>query len=242
MTSSALEHSVPEQLFSTAENPAQGISTVKALKIANDQGIPIYTVNQQNIATTLPQLQIDQQSKEDIQNAVNAGKVVTVSKTNISYNGWVGVGYIITNPETGAGAYMISGGTSGADLMFALGTLILVLQILMFAPFFVTLFSSILIGLMISSCSSQQLNPATFLIGLFAGAGSAGLLSSLLTPQLLTMSISAIVATPFGIGFIVLASMLILMFVALQAAYGLYGYIRIDDRNYYLNIIRKYKV
>ena len=116
MTSSALEHSVPEQLFSTPDSPAQGISTVKALKIANDQGIPIYTVNQQNIAITLPQLQINQQVKDDIVNAVNAGKVVTVSKTNISFNGWNGCGYIITNPETGAGAYMISGGTNGMYL------------------------------------------------------------------------------------------------------------------------------
>lgn len=113
MTSSALEHSVPEQLFSTPDSPAQGISTVKALKIANDQGIPIYTINQQNLATVLPQLQVDQYVKEDIQNAVNAGKVVTVSKTNINFNGWVGCGYIVTNPETGGGGYMISGGSSG---------------------------------------------------------------------------------------------------------------------------------
>lgn len=117
MTSSALEHSVPEQLFSTPDNKAEGISSVKALKIANDQGIPIYTVNQQNINTTLPQLQVDQDVKVDIKNAVNAGKVVTVSKTNINFNGWNGCGYIITNPETGAGAYMISGGTSGAMIL-----------------------------------------------------------------------------------------------------------------------------
>jgi hypothetical protein len=45
MNGSSLEHSVPEQLLSTLENPAQGISAVKALQIANDQGIPIYTIN-----------------------------------------------------------------------------------------------------------------------------------------------------------------------------------------------------
>lgn len=115
ITSSVLEHKVPEQLFSTPDNPVEAVSTVKALKIANDQGIPIYTVNQANIVTVLPQLQVGQQVKDDIQNAVNAGKVVTVSKTNINFNGWNGCGYIITDPETGAGAYMISGGTSGAN-------------------------------------------------------------------------------------------------------------------------------
>ena len=120
MTSSALEHNVPEQLFSTPENLAEGISTVKALKMANDQGIPIYTINQQNLAAILPQLQIAQQIKDDIKNAINAGKVVTVSKTNITFNGWTGCGYIITSPDTGAAGYMISGGASGGLLQRAL--------------------------------------------------------------------------------------------------------------------------
>lgn len=120
MTSSSLEHGVPELLFSTPGNTAEGISAVKALQIANDQGIPIYTVNQTNIATVLPQLQVDIQVKEDIQNAVNAGKEVTVSKTNITFNGWNGCGYIVINPETGAGAYMLSGGLNGGILLVAL--------------------------------------------------------------------------------------------------------------------------
>jgi hypothetical protein len=132
MNSSALEHSVPEQMFSTPDNPAEGVSAVKALKLANDQGIPIYTINQNNIDTILPQLQIDTDAKTDIRNAVNAGKEVTVSKTNITYNGWTGCGYIIIDPDTGAGAYMISGGMSGAHLI--VGTLILLL-----AGFFLSL-------------------------------------------------------------------------------------------------------
>jgi hypothetical protein len=119
-TDSFLEHSVPEQLFSTPDNPAQGISAVKALQIANDQGIPIYTINQSNINTILPQLQLDSETIADIQNAVNAGKIVTVSKTDINFNGWTGVGYIIIDPTTGAGAYMISGGLSGGILLAAL--------------------------------------------------------------------------------------------------------------------------
>ncbi len=114
MNSSALEHSVPEQLFSTPDEPAEGISAVKALKIANDEGIPIYTINQANIDSILPNLQVDVGTITDIKNAVNAGKVVTVSKTNITYNGWTGVGYIIIDPNTGAGAYMVSGGLSGS--------------------------------------------------------------------------------------------------------------------------------
>ncbi|NOZ69588.1 MAG: transglutaminase [Deferribacteres bacterium] len=128
MNGSALEHSVPEQLFSTPDNPAEGISAVKALKIANDQGIPIYTINQANTDTILPQLQLDSGTISDIQNAINAGKTVTVSQTEINFNGWTGVGYIIIDPETGAGAYMISGGLSGGVLLLA--TILLVFSIL----------------------------------------------------------------------------------------------------------------
>ncbi|WP_321529743.1 transglutaminase domain-containing protein [uncultured Desulfuromonas sp.] len=118
MTSSALEHEVPEQLFSTEESPAYAISTVKALALANEQNIPIYTIDQDNLSTILPELQIGSQVKTDIQNAVNAGKVVTVSRSNISFYGWTGCGYIITDPETGAGAYMISGGSSGSIFVY----------------------------------------------------------------------------------------------------------------------------
>ena len=131
MTSSTLEHSLPEQLYSTPDSKAEGISAVKALKIANDQGIPIYTVNQGNIATILPQLQVGMNVKTDIQNAINSGKIVTVSKANINYNGWNGCGYIIINQETGAGGYMISGGLSGGILFVvafvAVGLLIAIL-------------------------------------------------------------------------------------------------------------------
>ena len=51
----------------------------------------------------------------DIRNSVNAGKKVFISKTNVQYNDWYGVGYIILDPTTGAGAYMISGGLAGAE-------------------------------------------------------------------------------------------------------------------------------
>jgi apolipoprotein N-acyltransferase len=69
--------------------------------------------------------------KADIVNAVNAGKVVTVSKTNITYNGWTGCGYIIIDPTTGNGAYMISGGMSGAIvvLLITMGLVLLVLAV-----------------------------------------------------------------------------------------------------------------
>jgi hypothetical protein len=50
-----------------------------------------------------------------VHNAVNAGKLVVIPKSNISYAGWNGCGYIILDPNTGAGAYMISSGASGSN-------------------------------------------------------------------------------------------------------------------------------
>jgi len=44
---------VPEQMFSTPDNPAHGISEVKALAIANTEGQKIWTIEQSNLDTAL---------------------------------------------------------------------------------------------------------------------------------------------------------------------------------------------
>lgn len=50
-----------------------------------------------------------------VQQAVNAGKIVTVHTDMITYGEWEGFGYIVTTPETGGAAYMISGGLNGGS-------------------------------------------------------------------------------------------------------------------------------
>lgn len=120
-SSSAFEHSVPEQLFSTADSSVQGISAVKALKIANDQGIPVYRITKNNIDSILPSLQLESSVVADIRDAVNAGKDAVVSKTNIDFQGWAGCGYVIIDPVTGSGGYVISGGSHGARILSMLG-------------------------------------------------------------------------------------------------------------------------
>jgi hypothetical protein len=136
--SSALEHTVPEQLFSTSDSSPEGLSAVKAIGIANSLGIPIYTINQSNIINILPQLQVDADVITDIQNAVNAGKEVTVPKTNVTLGSQFGCGYIIIDPATGAGAYMISGGMNGMRLLggvlFALSIMFFILAVITAAP------------------------------------------------------------------------------------------------------------
>jgi hypothetical protein len=121
INSSAFEHLVPEQLWSTSDGPVYGVSAVKALELANAAGIPIYVVTGENVDTVLPQLEVGQEVKDDIRAAVAAGNEVMVPKTNITYNGWTGCGYVVTDPTTGAGAYMITGGDAGAYLALLLG-------------------------------------------------------------------------------------------------------------------------
>ena len=48
-----------------------------------------------------------------IRNAVNASKEVTVHEKSINKHGWKGFGYIVIDPETGAGAYLIEGSRNG---------------------------------------------------------------------------------------------------------------------------------
>jgi hypothetical protein len=52
----------------------------------------------------------DADAEMDIRNAVNANKIVTAHETQINFNGWIGEGYTMIDPQTGAGAYMIAGG------------------------------------------------------------------------------------------------------------------------------------
>jgi lipase chaperone LimK len=105
------ENLVPEQFFndSNSTKKCRWNKCSQSLKLANDQGQKIYQINQSNANTILPQLNHDSQVITDIRNAVASGKIVTTSEKSISFNGWKGSGYIIIDPSTGSGAYMISG-------------------------------------------------------------------------------------------------------------------------------------
>jgi len=210
--SSALEHSVPEKMLSTSDNPAYGISAVKALKLANDQGIPIYTINQSNISSVLPQLQLGSDVMLDIQNAVNAGKVVTVSKRNIYFNGWTGCGYIIVDPTTGAGAYMLGGGLSGG-WHFLLWASVFLLVCVLGSISFPLLIAAVIGGALINSIGSQLINI------------SLGLQNSLtINGQTIALGVIGIIAgITLGAGLLALSAAAVPTAVFALAALILYG-------------------
>lgn len=124
LISSALEHEIPERMFSAVVPGAQAISAVKALEKARVAGQRIYVITPASQATVFPLLNLPAATMAEISAALAAGRHVVTHTNVVSVPGWSGAGYIAFDPETGSGAYKISGGQNGA---------ILVLLLLMFA-------------------------------------------------------------------------------------------------------------
>jgi hypothetical protein len=141
---SALEHAVPERFFSdttqcnlvgtatpqpSLPNCPQGISAVKALQIAAQAGQRIYTItpevfqNNPNIVSSqLNQHSADTQNR--VQNYLQAGYEVNIHQSPISQDGWSGAGFIVIDQATGAGAYLIEGGSNGSALFYLIATFV----------------------------------------------------------------------------------------------------------------------
>ena len=111
---SALEHAIPEHMFGRIEQTNEftdGSSTIKLLQKASTQGQRIYQINQSNLNQVLPNLNLDQTTEDEIEDAARVGYEVIVHTDPITVPGWTGAGYIILDPVTGLGAYKISGGS-----------------------------------------------------------------------------------------------------------------------------------
>lgn len=129
---SALEHTVPEQMFSQSSNESEAVSAVKALSKANHQGQRIYRITKENMAGALPNIHLSSAAMNDIRNALDVGKEVITHTDPISISGWSGAGYIILDPETGAGAYKITGGFSGGFLLLVGAIVVIFLLLALF--------------------------------------------------------------------------------------------------------------
>lgn len=113
LASSYLEHRTVENLLIDVPN-VLSFSTIKIMQIAKEQGIEIVDVSKSNIASILPTLEIAEFDKQLITDSVNNGKIVMVPTRNIDYNWFKGLGLIVRDPATGAGAYLISHGFYGS--------------------------------------------------------------------------------------------------------------------------------
>jgi hypothetical protein len=112
LESSYWEHATLEASGVTPDIPS--VSTVRALQEAIARGVQVLKINGGNLAASEPLLQVPEKDKEAVRDAVNAGLEVTIPANSLQLGSWRGVGYIIEDPRTGAGAYQISGGLSGS--------------------------------------------------------------------------------------------------------------------------------
>ena len=117
---SRTESDVLEQGFSVNQQAA-GVSAVQALAVANQQGQRIYTIDSTNASTAIPQLSVQSAVIREIADSVAAGRSVTVSQNMINYAGTNEVGYIISDPLTGAAAYKISSSANGGEVILIAG-------------------------------------------------------------------------------------------------------------------------
>lgn len=127
VNSSAMEHLVPEQIFSTEESSAQGISAVKALAIAGSEGQKVWTITKDNLSVALTAINLSAEIESEIRNAVFAGKVATAHERPISFFGGSNTGYLLIDPDTGAGAYLIASGANGSEVKTVIDRLVALL-------------------------------------------------------------------------------------------------------------------
>lgn len=111
------ENAVPREVFAEEGQDAGGVSAAQALEIANEQGQRIFTVTSRNVSDVQSEISINSAAWSDIRAAVNAGMEVTVHEQPIERSGWQGSGYVLLDPQTGAGAWKISGGANGGTVL-----------------------------------------------------------------------------------------------------------------------------
>jgi len=89
------------------------VSTIRILRYAAEQGIPIYDIDSFNAASLIPQLTHPASTTNGIISQINSGRRVTVPRDPITFFEWSGTGYIHLETVNGTGGYIIAGGLSG---------------------------------------------------------------------------------------------------------------------------------
>ncbi len=196
LASSAYEHLVPEKLLTNAENPAEGVSAVKAITTAATEGQRIYTITRANLQVVMPQLSITPEIRAEIESAVNAGNEVTVSQSNVTIGGWTGVGYIIIDPDTGSGAYKISGGTNGSEMSLC-NSIVLAIQIVLITVLLIALITILAGGLpalVATAAAAVEVITAATAYVVAAVAGLPAAIRAVVAASLMTFVSSQVIA------------------------------------------------
>lgn len=102
--------------FNSVYGRPQGtaLSAAEYLHYAVLRGVPIYSITPENAAAVLPSLAVSDDVRNDISTAIANGKVVVTAGRSVLARTTSGIGYIILDPVTGEGAYLIDGGLNGS--------------------------------------------------------------------------------------------------------------------------------
>lgn len=104
-TGSALEHDIWEEMINT-----EAVSTVKALQLAAERGVPVFRIDSSNVSTYLPQLNLAPGIEANIAAGVAKGAKVIVPRDELVIGDLKGVGYYLEGGDYQGydGGYMIS--------------------------------------------------------------------------------------------------------------------------------------
>lgn len=90
------------------------LSASSIIAWANDNGVPIHTIDASNVDAILPKLQTTADVKDEIRHAALSGMVVVVPEREYARGRIQAAGYVMLDPTTGAGVYRVDGGLNGA--------------------------------------------------------------------------------------------------------------------------------
>jgi transglutaminase-like putative cysteine protease len=105
------EASAMNSVFARKER--MSMSATEYIAYATTHGVPIQVVAPDNLSTAIANLQVSADVIDDVSAAVQSGMVAILPQRDLNIRGRVGNGYIILDPQTGAGAYLIDGGLNG---------------------------------------------------------------------------------------------------------------------------------
>ena len=88
------------------------VSTIRAFHVSVQQGIPLCTITS-SIGAQCPGFSHSPAVTAAVNDALARGNIIIIPRTSVTYEQWVGTGYINMDPSTGAAGYIISGGING---------------------------------------------------------------------------------------------------------------------------------
>ena len=110
-----LQASLDEADIFESDYAVASVSTVKGLKLINQNQIPGVTVKKIALAneSDLDALTISDSTKTKLRDSIHAGHLIYVPSQQFTYQSWTGLVYIDIDPNTGYGGYIIGEGLNG---------------------------------------------------------------------------------------------------------------------------------